>query len=637
MVALGQGQEDRLANVILRRDGGGDAEFSYDAINAYADMLRNVQDDDLLFDPLVEDRIFTFPSAKTQYTATPNPGYDKHILGDYIHASVYYAYKAHEGIFPTTAFDDVGGHTLLLSLQPELQEAIKNSRDRSGQSLQEAVLAKIAYLIRRNKLDTLTPEAILKLNAGNQNQYGTWQRSRGSENNAIRYVDEKAKPLYHESYTGQAKDRMRVWKTVAPDVNKHIALVQRDGTVLEHPISVADEYYIQEADGTVTTHTILDGDFFNYVDRYNDIDRGSVFSDIDQAFMLDLSDGTIAHRLLGQTNDVTLLASSIPVAQTEETADLSTAHPDSYFLTLRPDTIEDIERDHPLVRKTTCKYRWEQDEAEFNEWVAFKPWPYLVVYVDHEDPFLDHLNKRKNLDVIFRDISFDYYKGYEDDYPLMPRRIPWYMIIIPTDDPAKTIQTTGSRLIDYSVREINVAMMSPLKGGDKAPLRFSPPGIDVARTPIGESVDRDLAPGGIRATSTSSTVSTQVKPYKDGQEPLPRPPSSFRNFMGAVRDVYDTSTFIDPDTSSASWGDVYNRMSTADRNTIKRDDIKEWNKLKEGFARGTPTPSDNLNEGLPRLFRVPPQDLNRAEDFVTPKVTARRLDIDPEDETPEPL
>ena len=107
--------------------------------------------------------------------------------------------------------------------------------------------------------------------------------------------------------------------------------------------------------------------------------------------------------------------------------------------------------------------------------------------------------------------------------------------------------------------------------------------------------------------------------------------------MGAVRDVYDTSTFIDFDTSSASWGDVYNRMSTADRNTIKRDDIKEWNKLKEGFARGTPTPSDTLNENLPRLFRVPPQGISRPEDFVTPKVTARRLNIDPDEETPEPL
>lgn len=623
-------------NIILRRDGGGGAEFSYDAINAYGDMLRSAQDDDLLFDPLVEDRIFTFPSAKTQYTATPNPGYDRHILGEYIHASVYYAYKAHEGSFPTTAFDDVGGYTLLLSLQEDIQEAIKNSRDTAGQSLQEAVLAKIAFLIRKNKLGTLTKDALLRLNAGTQNRYGRWQRSRGSENNAIRYVDEKAKPLYHESYTGQAKDRMRVWKTVAPDVNKHIALVQRDGTVLEHPISVADEYYIQEADDTITTHTILDGDYFNYVDRYNNIARGSVFSDIDQAFMLDLSDGAVANSLLGQTNDVTLLASSIPIARIEEDADLSAAHPDAYYLVLRPDTIEDMDRDHPLVRKSTCKYRWESDESVFNDWVQFKPWPYLVVYVDHEDPFLDHLERRNNIDAIFRDITFDYYKGYEADYPIMPRRIPWYMIIIPTDDPAKTIQSTGSRLIDYSVRELNVTMMSPLGSGSKKPLRFSPPGLTIEQAPNEQGVDQEARPGNIRAVSTSSTISTQVRPYQGGTEPLPRTPSSFRNFMGAVREVYDTSTFIDPDTSAASWGDVYNRMTTADRNTIKRDDIKEWNKLKDGFAQGRPTPSDTLNEGLPRLFRVPPQGITRAEDFVTPKVTARRLDIDPEAETPEP-
>jgi len=626
-----------LANVILRRDGGGESEFSYDAINAYEEMLRNVQSKDLLFDPLVEDRIFTFPSSKTQYTATPNPGYDKHILGDYIHASVYYAYQAHEGKFPTTAFDDVGGHTLLLSLQEDIQEAIKNSKDVAGQSLQGAVLAKIAFLIRKNKLGTLTKGALLKLNAGNQNKYGRWQRGRGSENNAIRYVDEKAKPLYYQSYNGQAKDRMRLWKTVAPDVNKHIALVQRDGSVLEHPISIDDKYFIQYDGSSIQEHSILDGDFFNYVDSLNMIDRGGVFSDIDRAFMLDLSDGAVANSLLGQSNDVTLLASSIPIARIEETADLSTAHPDSYFLVLRPDTIKDINRDHPLVRKSTCKYRWEQDEEEFNEWVQFKPWPYLVVYVDHEDPFLDHLNQRKNLDAIFRDISFDYYKGYENDYPIIPRRIPWYMIIIPTNDPAKTIQSTGSRLIDYSVRELNVTMMSPLGDGNKKPLRFAPPGINIEQAPNREGVDRDVRPGSIRATSTSSTIRTEVNPYTTGTEPLPRPPSSFRNLMEAVRDVYDTSTFIDPTTSSASWGDVYNRMTTADKATIKRDDIKEWNKLKDGFAQGRPTPSDTLNAGLPRLFRVPPQGITRPEDFVTPKVTARRLDIDPKTATPEIL
>ena len=628
-----------MANIVLRRDGGGDADFSYEAAEAYKQMLLDAETDDLLYDPLVEDRIFTFPSAKTSYTPVPNPSYDKHILGDFIHASVLFAYQAHEGNGPITAFDDVGGYTLLQSLRPEIREAVENSRDVAGNSLQGTILAKIAYLIRRNQLSDLTAESLRKLNAGSQTPYGQFRRSRGSENNAIRYVDDKAKPLYFENYIGLTKDRMRLWKTVAPDVNKHIALVQSDGEVLEHPISVADQFYIQEADGTVTYHNILDGDFFNYVDRFNDISRGSVFSDIDLAFMLDLSDGAIANSLLGSNNDVTLLASSVPVSRTEESSDLSTAHPDAYYLVLRPDTIQDIERDHPLIRKSTCKYRWEKDETEFNEWVEFKPWPYLVVYVDHEDPFLDHLEKRNNIDAIFRDLTFDYYKGYEDDYPLMPRRIPWYMIIIPTDDPSRTIQSRGSRLIDYSVRELNVTMMAPLGKGssNSRPLRFTVPGISIEETSITGNVDRELRPGGVRAVSTSSTIREQVTPYSSGEEPLPRRPSSFRNLMEAVRDVYDTSTFIDPSTSSASWGDVYNRMTIADRNTIKRDDIKEWNRLKDGFARGEPTPSEVLNRDLPRLFRVPPQGLDRAEDFVTPKVTARRLDIDPDEETPEPI
>ena len=619
-------------------EGSNGAEFSYNAVLAYRDMLENVASDDLLYDPLVEDRIFTFPSAKRVFTPIQNPGYDTHILGAYIHASVYYAYQAHTTGSLLTSFDDVGGETLLQSLHPEIQEALAHARDVAGQPLQGAVLSKIAYLIRKNKLSTLKREDLLNLHSGNQNRYGHYRRSRGSENNAIRYIDEKAKPLHHAAYTGQARDRMRVWKTVAPDVNKHIALVQRDGTVLEHPINVADEYFIQEGDGTITVHNIDDGDYFDYVDRYNKIDRGSVFSDIDRAFMLDLSDGSIVNTLLGSNNDVTLLASSIPVSKIEETADLSTAHPDSYFLVLRPDTIEDMERDHPLVRKSTCKYRWESDETAFNEWVEFKPWPYLVVYVDHEDPFLDHLEKRNNIDAIFRDVSFDYYKGYEDDYPIMPRRIPWYMIIIPTDDPSKTIQSTGSRLIDYSVRELNITMMTPLGSGGKSPMKFNPPGIVVQQAAPTEDVDKDRSRvGGVKAYSTSGTINEQVRPYSTGSEPLPRNPSSFRNFMEAVRDVYDTSTFIDQETNAASWGDVYKRMSTVDRNTIKRDDIKKWNGLKEGFARGNPTPSEVLNAELPRLYRVPPQDIRRAEDFVTPTVTVRKLTVDPDEETPTPI
>lgn len=627
-----------MSTRILKRTGGDNSEFSYDAVIKYRDMLVKAQSDDLLYDPLVEDRIFTFPSSKTVFTPTPNPGYDTHILAPYIHAAVFYAYEAHRGAGPFTAFDDVGGYTLLQSLHPEIQEAIKNSRDTAGQSLQGAVLDKIAYLIRKNKLGTLRREDLLSLNNGNQNRYGEFRRGRGSENNAIRYIDEKAKPLYYEKYSGQARDRMRVWKTVAPDVNKHIALIQRDGTVLEHPITVGDTYNLVESDGTVTENSILDGDFFNYVNRYNSIDRGSIFSDIDKAFMLDLSDGAITNKLLGSNNDVTLIASSIPIAKIEEQADLSTTRPDSYFLVLRPDTIEDLERDTPLVRKSTAKFRWEKDEAAFNEWVQFKPWPYLVVYVDHEDPFLDHLEKRNNIDAIFRDVSFDYYKGYEDDYPIIPRRIPWYVIIIPTDDPSKTIQSTGSRLVDYSVRELNVTMMTPLGKGGKRPLRYSPPGITVTQAPPTEDVDKDnTRVGGIKAVSTSATIQSQVRAYSTGLEPLPRTPSSFRNLMSAIRDVYDTSTFIDPDTSSASWGDVFKRITIVDKNSLKRDDIKKWNSLKEGFARGEPTSSETINKELPKLYRVPPQNISKAEDFVTPKITTRKLDIDPDTETPTPL
>ena len=193
----------------------------------------------------------------------------------------------------------------------------------------------------------------------------------------------------------------------------------------------------------------------------------------------------------------------------------------------------------------------------FNEWIKFKPWPYLVISVDHEDPFLDHLNRRKSINAIFRDVSFDYYKGYEDEYPIVPRRIPWYIIIVPTDDPSKTIQYANSRLIDYSIREINVSMLTPLGIGSNKPMRFSPPGIHVRQSPPTQDIDLDTTRvGGYEVSANPATLPK----YRAGSEPLPRRPSAFRSFMESVRQITDTSSYIDPSTSSASWGDVYKQL-----------------------------------------------------------------------------
>jgi len=344
-----------------------------------------------------------------------------------------------------------------------------------------------------------------------------------------------------------------------------------------------------------------------------------------------LKDATIANKLLGSNNDVTLLASSIPIARIEETADLSSAHPEVYYLKLIPSSIEDMERDRPLVRKSTCRFSWEQDMDVFNEWIKFKPWPYLVVNVDHEDPFLDHLNKRKSINAIFRDVSFDYYKGYEDEYPVIPRRIPWYIVIVPTDDPSKTIQYSSSRLIDYSVREINVSMLTPLSKGGKLPMRFAPPGISVHQSPPTRDIDLDpTRVGGYEVSADTTTISG----YSSGSEPLPRRPSAFRKFMESVREITSNETFIDASTSSASWGDVYRQLDQSTKQALKRSEVKEWNRLKELYALGRPTPSSALNEELPKLFRVPPRGITTKEEFQTPVVTARRLNITPETAPP---
>jgi len=607
--------------------------FSYKEVNTYTERLKGLRRNDKVFDTLADTRRFGLSGRSRTFTPIINPGYHQNLLGSHIHVSLYYALEGFttNRTVPDAAYDDINQANLLQSLNPEARKIIQKATDTAGNSITGVILDKLIYLIRLNRLHEITLGDIRSISNHGENIYNSFPKGIASENNVLSIIDEKAKPLYYDKYLSEkTRDRMRVWKTLAPDLNKHILLVERDGTALEHPVSIQDQWFF-EASGGIETKSILDGDFWLYTKRDGTPGYAGVFSDIAKAVMLDLVDAAKAVSLLGDKYSTKLTATSVPIARIEEEADLSAPRQDAYYMKLDLDEIEDLNRDKPLIRKTLCTYRWEQDFAVMDEWIKFKPWPYLTVYLDHEDPFLDHLEKRKSITAEFKDISFDSFIGYEEDFPTIPRRIPFYMVIIPTDDIRRTIKSVGSRSVDYSTREVTVPMFNLIENTSTKYGRWTPPGATISLPELGEDVDRNTSRvGGVEASTNINDISTRVKPYVNESEPLPRRPSAFRKFMSAIREAIDEGEYIDQDTKTMAWGTVYQRMDLDVKNAIKSYEVKEFNALRGKFLAGTPTPSEIINSELPRLTNVPPQDINTIDEFVKPVVTKRKITIDPD-------
>lgn len=560
------------------------------------------------------------------------------IFADYIHCSIAEIINKREtsDIIPNSAYSNLGLIPLFQSLRRDIRYRLETVKDSRGVPIKNGFLRALKRAIMFNTLDSIRADTIPE--EGYDVDKINLSKTR-DEKGLVDFINKYAKPIDPSFYTGKNKERMRLWKSPATDLRKAVPLLYKDGTIDYSDVSLQETFNIVLADSTLSTLSIQVGDIVKYEDKNGRTNAVDLESDKPKAFMLDRGDYARAFAFLGDDLTTKIEVESPESALIEETYSLDQARQDVYFLKINLSSVEELDSDKKLIRYSKVQYDWVENDEDIDEFVRYNPWPFENYYIAPEDPFFDHLEYSKKVHVTFKDISFENLVGYRDDSIIMPRRMPWYIQIIPSDDPKYLLSEGKTFLSGYSKRFIHTKY-HPYKVEKET--KFKPSFLNqFDQEQRGEGFDpRDNYVGTLRFGYNKTRFKEIDKPLLNGEESLPRKETPVRKLLKAIKDVKDTSgSFIDEDNSFIPWPEVYKKMSVEDIQSLKFFEFDSWEEKENTIANNNLATESSIKSRYSKLSDVPKEDLKNYDDYVKPEVRTRATSISPDfqEETPEPL
>jgi hypothetical protein len=590
-------------------------------------------DREAVFDPTVSNRKYRDPKA---YEFLPSNRGDlpSDLFADTVHLYIKSVHEMNQGRLP---FSDLPYGSLPLinierSLNFNIKKLLENARYPDGTDLKKEILIYIRELIITNRLDKVGTDFIIRLLEDCQREEDIKARvySTGNEADAINFAVNVGRELDHRKYANDdEKEQMRLWKVIAPDVNKRLEVIKADGTVQDVSVSSDDSITLYEADQTGHITYINDGD------RYpTSAATFEIASDKDKALITNYDDLSKIMYKLNEPYEVRMTVDSAEVRLIEETYDTSTARSDVYIMKLLPETLEDQPRRSALVRHTQATFELMEDEEQINEWVKHKPFPYMQFYVDHEDPLFDHLEAKGEALLEFEDFSLDVFQGY-DNLPIFPRRIPWHIGIVPTDRDDLMFGRSRSYQTKFNEREI-IFRLNPKPSEHKTSL--SHPLLERA-TGYGVGAVGDVPTNEQSAYRfKKDNVKGAIHPYKTDEEPLPRRELPGKKLFKIMSDLQTGGTeFVNKKGDTVSWASIYQSLTPFERKALLLTEFKDWEDVKSKLFLGKFAENPTVASRYPKVSEVPKLDIDDIRDYVIPTISIKRLDIDPESEEPEPI
>ena len=603
----------------------------------YTDYLNSIRfpyNDSTISDPTISNRGYRLQGKFVPIHNGKNVRLD--IFSKVIHASLNYVFsfpKKHQSFANEAAFDDITINNIYLSLNNATKKIIDNVYDSLGQPLRTQILSRLKYLILTDQVENFDLVGIKDIKNKKQDRLN---KTLGNEEAALTEISIKGKNLSYKHYGGRHRERMKMWKTLAPDLNKAITLVLEDSTVEYVDINIDDSYSLVLSGGGTETLYINDGDFITYINSNGGNSYSEIYTEIDNAKMLDISETTRIHKLYGDDHFFKFSVSSDETELVEETYSLDTPHPEVFILKLDPSTVEDLPREKSVIRKSKAVYSVITDETEINNWISTKPWPYLIKYLDHQDPFLNHLQSSNSLTCEFKDISFDIFHGYEEQFPILPRRIPWYIMVIPTDRTRHLLGNGRSLLTGFASRELTFGY-SPFIS--ETSQKWNPPLFNMTEGDRGDGIlPFDNYDFPMSLTYSPSKFSLYTFPYKKNTEPLPRKASPIRTFLTTLSDIKASGEdYVDEGNTIMPWGSIYKYIPVMDKKALAMVESKNWVELKGKLETNTLATDPTVKDRYIKLSESPFLGIPSAESFITPSKKLRPAKIIIDTETPEEL
>ena len=571
----------------------------------------------------------------TKFIPEKNISYRKDLFAPIVHYSLESINNINTRKVASTdlPFGELTLNNIEQSLNYKIRERLEKLRSSVlGDKLRVQILKHIRRRIIEGSTDRISIDEIIRLvdNFDDSEAYSNTYRV--SEAGAVDHAITEAIPLDPNQYGSEInKEMMRLWKTVATDVDKHLLVTLNDGTQDKVFINQDDSFELSLSDGTTSSVYISPGDVYWTANAGNI----PIQYDRDRVMALNFKDMDKVFSLLNQDNTITLTVSSAENANflVEKDADLASARPEAYVLALDPETIEDLERNHDLIRISEATYD-RIDYSEVDDWMGFNPFPFNTFYVDNEDPFLDHIERTGSLKAMFKDFSLDLYLGYNDDMPIFPRRLPWTIAIIPTD--REELQTGSSRSELVSLTERKIVFERNLSR-TRQPLDNPILDLDVVGYGQG-AIPEAQTDNQVQFRFNVNKITEQVRPYKNNEESLPRKANPVRSLLNALQDSNTDANYLESRSKTVPWPVVLKNMSVSDRKLLYSE-VTDYNKLRSKISLNKLATKDAVKNLFPKVSSVPIQGNDvKVDNYVAPAKSVTRIDGDDfRAETPSPL
>jgi hypothetical protein len=525
-----------------------------------------------------------------------------------VHTAIKAVYYMNKGLLPYSdlPYNSIRDLAIENSIHSEIVTKMKLCRAADGRPLHRTFINTIREHIVLGTIDDFDVPAFVRMldNIIAAQKTGRYDTTRGKldfktggeeqKNRAIDLVMQTAKPYDHRNYGERWGEKMRLWKTVATDLFKNIPFFKEDGTESKIPIKKDDSFAFFTEDDTEVKGYINDGDYVTFVNEEGKTTRVEVDGHHARAGVIDLEVMQKALYLLGDELEYEITITTPEETRVEELYNTEDSMRRSYLLKLQPSSIVDLPRKNQFVSRTQSEYIFETGRKKHNDWVKYKPWPYLVVYVHHDDPIIQYIGNSSKIELRSKDFTLDTIDN--GTLPLYPRRLPWSIVIIPTDRTDLLGNTIRSQYLSYGVRRL-IAKIHPdperSKGWNNIPHLKSAAAADekgVAPTRNLQALEYSYDFSKIAASKRYNT--------DDGKEPLPRRKSAVRRVLETL---YSINAYYEVDDESRiTWGEVYKSIPRSDLKFLYRECL-DWINIKTKLSMG----SASDNESVDTLYARP--------------------------------
>jgi len=391
-------------------------------------------------------------------------------------------------------------------------------------------------------------------------------------------------------YYDESRNLLQLWYTLPTDVNKRAVFTTSSGD---------ENFYIQNTDSInafdasgnpVLLELTVNDTLQCYLNDNSEINIPTQ-SDIDKANVLRNDDEHLIMYHLGFDKQI-LLSASCPYSDVEITSSVNPPA-NHYILKINTSTIQESPTElSPFIKETEANYTIVTSSTsaiqDFNDEIIFRAYPWLVLTISHDDPIWDYFDYSNSsvsgttFKFTFRDVTNEGF-GFQTDAsdPFLVRKIPRFIVIMPTDRTIYNFYNGTSILKDWNIRELRWEM-SPDK-------RLSDTGLLTHPFKIQNSFIYSEGESKSGEFSTQSYIcrygdtTAYQKTYKNPEQIPEREIDPVRAAVLKINEIKEDYNL----DNGITWYDLLGRLQRKQVYTLnKRADVQVINKLKKGEKTG---------------------------------------------------